>query len=170
MAEDYSIRKKGKFSLIELLMIIMLVGIIFTLIVPLRNDQIRRERLKEAVKNMQIIAREDVKWRNNPNLGDGSFAFDHTVIKFVDESRDENNNLIPASETGEDLMNVRDNLEKEGEFFYFDYSVTDSTVVAITNNNFGKAGAKIFFYLPTGPWGVAGDRVSKSVIDPNWLP
>lgn len=170
MSENYGIRKKGKFSLIELLMIIMLVGIIFTLIVPLRNDQIRRERLKEAVKNMQIIAREDIKWRDNPDLGDGSFAFDHTIVKFEAESRDENNNLIPASEKGEDIMNVKNDLEKEGEFFYFDYSVTDSLVVAVTNQNFGKAGAKIFYYLPRGPWGVAGDKTSKSVIDPNWLP
>jgi hypothetical protein len=170
MAEEYGIRKKKKFSLIELLMIIMLVGIIFTLIIPLRNDQIRRERLKEAIKNMQIIARQDIKWRDNPNLGDGSFAFDHTIVKFMPESRDENDNLIPATEKGEDIMNVRDDLEKEGEFFYFDYSVNDSSVVAITNVNFGKAGAKIHFYLPTGPWAVGEDDLSKSVIDPNWLP
>lgn len=170
MAEEYGIRKRKKFSLIELLMIIMLVGIIFTLIIPLRNDRIRRERLNEAIKNMQIIARQDIKWRDNPDLGDGSYAFDHTVVKFVPESRDENDNLIPATEKGEDIMNVRDDLEKEGEFFYFDYSVTDSTVVGITNENFGKAGAKIELYLPSGPWSVAGDNLSKSVIDPNWLP
>jgi len=170
MAENYAIRKKGKFSLIELLMIIMLVGIVFTLIIPLRNDRIQRERLKEAIKNIQIIARENIKFKNNPDKGDGSYMFEHIVVKFQDASRDEQNNVIPASEKGEDLLNVIDDLEKEGEYFYFDYSITDSTVVAITNSNFGKSGAKIYYYLPSGPWGVATDKTSKSTIDPNWLP
>jgi len=170
MAEDFGIRKKGKFSLIELLMIIMLVGIIFTLIIPLRNDQIRKKRIEEAIRNIQIIAREDVKFMNDPDKGDGSYMFDHTVVKFVEATKDENNNVIPATEKGEDLLNIKDELFKEGDFFYFDYSVTDTTVVAVTNVNFGKAGAKIYYYLPTGPWGVADDDISKAVIDPNWLP
>jgi hypothetical protein len=170
MAENYGIRKKGKFSLIELLMIIMLVGIVFTLIIPLKTDQIRRERLNEAVRNMQIIARENVKFKNDPDKGDGSYMFEHTVVKFLEESRDENNNIIPASEKGDDLLNIIDELIKEGEFFFFDYSVSESSIVAVTNKNFGKTGAKIFYYLPTGPWGVSDDKLSKSVIDPNWLP
>ncbi|KQC09544.1 MAG: hypothetical protein APR54_12760 [Candidatus Cloacimonas sp. SDB] len=170
MAEDFGIRKKGKFTLIELLMIIMLVGIVFTLIIPLRNDQIRKKRLAEAIKNIQIIAREDVKFKNDPDKGDGSYMFDHTVVKYVEATKDENNNIIPATEKGEDLLNIKDELFKEGDFFYFDYSVTDTTVVAVANVNFGKAGAKIYYYLPTGPWGVADDNISKSVIDPNWLP
>jgi len=170
MAQNDGIQKKGKFSLIELLMIIMLVGIVFTLIIPLRNDQIRRERLKEAIKNVQIIARENIRFKNDPNKGDGYYMFEHVVVKFHEATKDDQNNVIPASEKGEDLLYVKDDLEKEGEFFYFDYSVTDTTIVAKTNLNFGKAGAKIFYYLPTGPWGVASDKISKSIIDPNWLP
>lgn len=170
MADNNTIPKKGKFSLIELLMIIMLVGIIFTLIIPLRNDQIRKERLKEAIKNIQIIAREDVKWKNDPDKGDGTYMFEHIVVKFYEATKDDQNNLIPASEKGDDLLNIADDLEKEGEFFWFDYSVTDTTVVATTNSNFGKSGAKVYYYLPTGPWGVASDKTSKSTIDPNWLP
>jgi len=170
MAENIGVHKEGKFSLIELLMIIMLVGIIFTLIIPLRNDQIRKERLKEAIRNVQVIAREDVKFKNDPEKGDGPYMFEHVVVKFQDATKDENNNLIPATEKGEDLLNIRDELIKDGEFFFFDYSVTDSTVVATTNNNFGKVGAKIYYYLPTGPWGVVDNKVSKSTIDPNWLP
>lgn len=170
MAEGTSIQKKGKFSLIELLMIIMLVGIVFTLIIPLRNDRLNKEKLKEAIKNVQIIARADVIFKDDPEKGDGTYMFEHTVVKYIETAKDESNNILPAKETGEDLLNIKDKLEKSGDFFMFDYFVTDSTIVATTNKIFGKTGASVYYYLPTGPWGVNKDKVSEAVIDPNWLP
>lgn len=140
-------------------MIIMLVGIIFTLIVPLHNDKINKEKLNEAIRNIQIITRAETKWYDNPDYGDGSWAFEHIVVRYDD-----------GQEKGDDLMNVVDDLEKEGEFFLFDYSVNDSTVVATTNKIFGKEGASIYFYLPSGPWGVEKNAISKKILDPNWLP
>ncbi len=125
MAEGTSIQKKGKFSLIELLMIIMLVGIVFTLIIPLRNDRLNKEKLKEAIKNVQIIARANVIFKNDPEKGDGTYMFEHTVVKYIEPAKDESNNILPAKETGEDLLNIKDKLEKSGDFFMFDYFVTD---------------------------------------------
>ncbi|MBN1949211.1 MAG: type II secretion system protein [Candidatus Cloacimonetes bacterium] len=170
MADNLQIEKRSKFSLIELLMIIMLVGILFTLIVPLRNDRIRKARLGEAIRNIQIIARANVAFRDDPDKGDGSYMFEHTVVKYNEPYRDSLNHLVPASLKGEDLLNIADELQKEKDFFYFDYFLTDSTVVATTNSNFGKKGASIYYYLPTGPWGVSDNDISRSVIDPNWLP
>lgn len=144
MAEDTSMEKKGKFSLIELLMIIMLVGIIFTLIVPLRTDKINHGKIKEAIKNIQIIARADVAFKEDPE--NGYYAFDVS------------------------MLNINDKLEKTNDEFIFDYSLTDSTVVATTNMNFGKEGAVIYYYLPTGPWNIGNDKISKSILDSNWLP
>lgn len=144
MAEDTSMEKKGKFSLIELLMIIMLVGIIFTLIVPLRTDKINHGKIKEAIKNIQIIARADVAFKEDPE--NGYYAFDVS------------------------MLNINDKLEKTNDEFIFDYSLTDSTVVATTNMNFGKEGAVIYYYLPNGPWNVGDDKISKSILDSNWLP
>ncbi len=158
MAENSSIEKEKKFSLIELLMIIMLVGIIFTLIIPLRVDRENKKKIAEAIKNVQVIARADVKFKENPN--NGYYIFEHTVVKL-----DENNNY-----TGDDLLNISDKLDKTEDQFLFDYSVTDTTVIAVTNENFGKVGAKIFYYLPKGPFGLAENKVSKNIIDPNWLP
>nr|HPR18172.1 hypothetical protein [Candidatus Cloacimonadota bacterium] len=103
------------------------------------------------------------------------YIFEHTVCK-LDEG---------DGNTGEDLLNVKGNLwrtfqetivapenaaDYEKGIWMFDYSVTDSTVVATTNKNFGKEGASIFYFLPTGPWGVSDDKTSESIIDPNWLP
>jgi type II secretory pathway pseudopilin PulG len=158
MTDNTIVEKKGKFSLIELLMVIMLVGIIFTLIIPLRNDRVNQKKMKEAIYNIQVIARADVDFKNDP--ANGYYIFEHSVVKFNED----------GTYSGEDLLNITEDLEKTGDFFYFDYSVTDSTVVASSNKNFGKEGAKLYYYLPSGPWGVGEDKISKSVFDPNWLP
>lgn len=145
MAENTKIEQKGKFSLIELLMIIMLVGITFTLIIPMQIDKRNHDKISfEAIRNIQIIARADVKFKEDPE--NGYYAFDVS------------------------MLNIDNQLVKEGENFLFDYAVTDSTVVATTNKSFGKEGASIYYYLPKGPWGIGKDKVSKSVIDANWLP
>ena len=158
MAESTKIEKTKKFSLIELIMIIMLVGIVFTLIIPLRADRLNHDKLKEAVYNMQVIARADVDFKQDP--ANGYYIFEHNVVKLDDDGED----------TGEDLLYVIDNLQKTNDEFLFDYSVTDSTVIGTTNMNFGKENASIFYYLPNGPWGVSNDKISDSVFDPNWLP
>lgn len=157
MAENGA-NKKSKFSLIELLMIIMVVGIVFTLIIPLRNDRISQKKLEEAIRNVQIIARADVAFKDNPNYG--YYIFEHTVQKVLDD----------GSLGGEDLLNIQSDLIKYNDVFYFDYAVSDSSVIAITNKNFGKEGAVIHYYLPNGPWIVQDDPVSRNTIDPNWLP
>ena len=136
----------------------MLVGIVFTLIIPLRADKLNHEKLKEAVYNMQIIARADVEFKEDP--ANGYFIFEHTVVKLDDE----------GNYTGEDLLYIIDDLNKTNDEFLFDYSVTDTTVVGTSNKNFGKEGASIYYYLPNGPWGVRNDKISDSIFDPNWLP
>lgn len=158
MAENKRTKKKNKFSLLELLMIIMVVGILFTLIIPLRNDRIIQDKLREAVKNIQIIARADVAFKEDP--ANGYFIFEHNVLKVNED----------GSIGGDDLLNIQNELEMISDNFYFDYAVTDSTIVAITNHNFGKAGAQIYYYLPNGPWNVGDDKISENIFDPNWLP
>ncbi len=158
MAENTKIEKIKKFTLIELIMIIMLVGIAFTLIIPLRADKLNHGKLKEAVYNMQVIARADVEFKKDP--ANGYYIFEHTVVRLDKE----------GNNTGEDLLNVIDDLEKTNDVFLFDYFATDTTVVATSNQHFGKKGASIYYYLPNGPWGVNNDKISKSIFDPNWLP
>ncbi len=143
--EQEELVQTRKFSLIELLMIIMLVGIIFTLIVPLRNDKIYRQKVREAVYNLQYIAKVDKAFHDNPD--NGYYAYDLSMLNIK-----------------------KDQLKKFTDDFLFEYSLTDSAAIATTNENFGKPGAKILYYLPNGPFQVAKDKLSRSVIDPNWLP
>ncbi|MBT3169306.1 MAG: type II secretion system protein [Candidatus Cloacimonetes bacterium] len=150
------IKKEGKFSLIELLMIIMIVGIVLTLIIPLRADRMNKKKLSEAVRNVQIIARADAEFEAE----NGYFIFEHSVMKFGENKE----------YSGDDLLNIKDKLQKFSDDFLFDYTVTDSTVVATSNKNFGKKGASIYYFLPNGPFGLNKDKISKNIFDPNWLP
>ncbi|MDD3052274.1 MAG: type II secretion system protein, partial [Candidatus Cloacimonetes bacterium] len=68
MTENNDTAKK-KFSLVELLMIIMLVGIVFTITIPFHQSQKEHQMVKEAIRNLQIIAHENVKFFNNPENG-----------------------------------------------------------------------------------------------------
>ena len=144
MSKDISIKQKKKFSLIELLMIIMLVGIIITFTLPLKTAKKNKEKLSEAIINLQKIARVDVNFKKDPNGGDGDYAM---II---------------------DQLNLQKNPNIKMKFF--DYSVTDTTVVAVTNKTFGKTGAGVFYYLPEGPFDLTDKPISKKVFDPNWLP
>ena len=145
MTENNDTAKK-KFSLVELLMIIMLVGIVFTITIPFHQSQKEHQMVKEAIRNLQIIAHENVKFFNNPE--NGYYAFDLSML---------------------DVNEKLTTLPKHNKY-YFEYSLTDSTVVATSNENFGKEGIQIFYYLPSGPMSVADDALSREIVDPNWLP
>lgn len=145
MAEINEISVEKKFSLVELLMIIMVVGIAFTIIVPLSMSSKNHKLIDEAVYNLQLIAQKDVEFYNDPE--NGYYAFDVTMLNIA-------NGMMKKT---------------DGEFV-FDYTLTDSTVVATTNEKFGTKGAKISYYLPRGPWDLGDDKVSTSTFDAAWLP
>ena len=140
MSDNTSPAKKKKFTLIELLMILMLVGIVFTLIIPIREDRRNFERVKEAIQDMRIIIQANIAFKNDP--ANGYYAFDLSQLN-IDHRLSQN---------------------------YFNYVLSDTTVTAVSNENFSVEGAEFFFYLPAGPWMVKDNGLSRSVINPNWLP
>jgi len=145
MADINEIHSDKRFSLVELLMIIMLVGIIFTIVVPLSIQKKNHEKIAESIYNLQLIAREDQNFYNNPD--NGYYAFDVGMLN-IDESL----------------------FKKTDDQFIFDYSLTDSTAVATTNENYGIEGAQVIYFLPKGPWSLGKDKVSTSTFDSVWLP
>lgn len=140
MSELNTPTRKKQFSLIELLMILMMVGIIFTLIIPIREDRRNHERVREAIREMRIITAANIDFKNDP--ANGYFAFDLGQLN-IDHLLEEN---------------------------YFNYALSDTTVIAVSNENFSVKGAEIYFYLPSGPWMAKDDDLTRSVINPNWLP
>lgn len=145
MAEINEISVEKKFSLVELLMIIMVVGIAFTIIVPLSMSNKNHQKIDEAIYNLQLIAQKDVEFYNNPE--NGYYAFDVSMLNIEDSQ-----------------------FKKTNGDFIFDYTLTDSTAVATTNEKFGTKGAKISYYLPRGPWALGDDKVTTSTFDNAWLP
>ncbi len=139
MPETKAVTKRtDKFSLVELLMIVMLVGLIFVIWIPMKEAKIYRANLQEAIGNIETITKANIDFKNNPDLGDGDFAFDIGQL----------------------------NLKLEENFF--NYAVTDTTIVATSTEEFGKKDIDVIFYLPTGPYQINND--SKQVIDISWLP
>jgi len=132
-------QRKNQFSLVELLMILMLVGIVFVFWIPMRDAKINQQKTQEAITNLKTVAEADVAFKNS-DLGGGSYAFDISQLNL--------------------------NMEKK----YFDYTVTDSTVVATSTPTFGKAKVSLYYFLPNGPYKVNDDPVSTDIIDENWLP
>ncbi|MEA1971783.1 MAG: type II secretion system protein [Candidatus Cloacimonadota bacterium] len=135
-------KKQRKFSLIDLLMIIMIVGIIFTFYGPLKQIKLSQKRVHAILNDLEFIAQKDVQF-SRTEAGDGDYAFDISQL------------------------NLKDGVLEE-EFFTF--GVSDTTVYAISKDTFGEAGAELHYYLPNGPFSVKEDELSRKVIEPNWLP
>jgi len=131
--------KKG-FSLIDLLMYIMIVGIVFTFVIPLREDRRNHQRLTEAIRDMREIAKANIAFKNDPD--NGYYAFDLG------------------------MLNIEHKLAKN----FFNYALSDTTITAVSTEKFGVQGAEIYYYLPNGPWMAKDDKLTRSVINPNWLP
>jgi Tfp pilus assembly protein PilE len=125
--KETGFKRTDKFSLVELLMIIMLVGLVFVIWIPMKDAKIYKAKMQEAITTIDKIAKVDIEFKNNIEESDGEFAFD--IIQL--------------------------NMKLDSENFVF--SVTDTTVVATTTEAFGKKGIDIIYYLPTGPYQVLND-------------
>ncbi len=148
--DDLSIKQAKKFSLIELLMIIMLVGIVVTFIFPLRQMKIDRSRTMEAVEIVKEAAKLDEQFKNNPDLGDGDYAFDFSQLNYKPDNK--YFNFRVADVTMEDR------------------TITGGFIIAETTKEFGHEGIQIKFMLPSGPWSVDAPEKLKNVVHRNWLP
>ncbi|MDP8231629.1 MAG: hypothetical protein P9L91_03055 [Candidatus Zophobacter franzmannii] len=135
---DIGQKRTDKFSLVELLMIVMLVGLVFVIWVPMKEAKVYKANMQEAIQKIDVITKADIAFKNDPELGEGDFAFDISQLNLKLESTN------------------------------FVYSLTDTTIVATTTEEFRKKGIDILFYLPTGPYRVMND--SKKIIEKSWLP
>lgn len=140
MKEQQGTELKKKFSLIDFLMILMLVGIVTALVIPVREDMKNQRKVKEALNEVRLIVAKNIEFKNDPD--NGYYAFDLSQL------------------------NIEGKLQKR----YFNYELTDTTVVAVSKAEFGVEGAEFYYYLPSGPWMVKDDDFSRTVIEPNWLP
>lgn len=138
MSKTQGVKLEKKFSLIDLLMIVMLVGIVFSFVIPLREDSRNNEMVREAIRDMRIIIQANAEFREENDY----WAFDLGMLN-IDHKLYQN---------------------------YFNYTLSDTTITAISTENFARSGARFHYFLPNGPWIVDDDRDTRQIIDPNWLP
>lgn len=136
---------KSKFSLTELLSIILLVGLIFVFIIPVRQAKISSVRVSEAATMLKNIGDKAEEFRNDPDNG----------YYPVDISQ----------------LNLGSMIDSD----YFEYSIVsdDSTVVAETKPAFGKQGATLVYSLSAKQYRIGkneSDQISQKYINENWIP
>lgn len=135
---------KGKFSLVELLSIILLVGLLFVFIVPVQQAKVSSVRVAEAANLLKVIGDKANEFRNDPENG-----------YYPDISQLNLGSLI------------------ESDYFEYSIASDDSTVVAATKPAFGREGATLVYSLGAKQYRIGRDEndlTSSRYINENWLP
>ncbi len=135
-----------RFSLVELLTILLLVGLIFVFVVPVNQAKISRERINEAITIINLIGSKAEAFKNNPE-----------------------NDYYP------DLSQLNLGDTTKSKYFNFSINTLDSTVVAISTKAFIPNQDSLYLvYSLSGKQYRIGkndnDAVSKKHINENWLP
>lgn len=135
----------SKFSLIELLTILILVGLVFVFIIPVRQTGINQKRVQEAVNTILMISDKADEFKRDPD--NGYYPIDISQLNL--------GSLI------------------ESDFFEYSIVSDDSTVVAESKQSFGKKGAVLVYSLTGKQYRIGkgdNDEISQKYINENWLP
>jgi len=151
-------KPKGKITLIDLLMIVMIVGVIATIVLPLQNTMNNEDIVRSSFPIMETIVNANNAFRqsgwgiNAKQFSDldrfNLRSFDNSVYRF-----DITDSLITATSSS------------LGTVFYF--TITDSSIVA-TTNNLGRTTKGYFFDTRDNRLRVM-ENSQDTIID-SWLP
>jgi Tfp pilus assembly protein PilE len=133
-----------RFSLIELLTILILVGLVFVFVIPVNQAHISRERIGEAIKTVSFIGEKAEEFKNNPDNG-----------------------YYP------DLSQLNIGYKLDTLYFNYSINADDSTIVAETKPTYGKKGAFLVYSLSGKQYRIGkddADVTSQKYINENWLP
>lgn len=133
-----------KFSLIELLIILLLVGLLLIFIIPVNQAKVSRSRVTEALSTLKMIGDKAEEFKNNPDNG-----------------------YYP------DLSQLNMDNQIKSEYFDYSVVADDSTIVAESKPAFGKKGAFITYSLSSKQYRIGkgdNDQISTKYINENWLP
>jgi hypothetical protein len=134
----------SKFSLLELLTILILVGLVFVFVVPIHQTGINRARVGDAIKTMSFIGEKAEAFKKSPDNG-----------YYPDLSQ----------------LNISDKLDTL--YFNYSINADDSTVVGETKQSYGKKGAYLVYSLNGKQFRIGkndADVTSQKYINENWLP
>ena len=86
-AKESNVEKpKGKFSLIDLLMIIMIVGVIATIVLPLQQTKSNEAMVRASLPDMFRIIQANDEFRRGDGLGDNAWDLGLLNLRNIDTS------------------------------------------------------------------------------------
>lgn len=138
------VKEHSKFSLIELLTILLLVGLVFVFVVPVNQAKTNRGRVNEAITTMKMLGDKAEEFKNNPDNG---YYPDLSQLNLGDQAK--------------------------SKYFLYTIVADDSTIIAETTSAFGKKGAFMVYSLSGKQYRIGKgdtDIESSKYIDENWLP
>ena len=133
----------AKFSLIELMTILILVGLVFIFVIPVHQAKVNSIRVQDAVSTMKMIGEKADDFKNNPDNG-----------------------YYP------DISQLNLGEQTKSRFFSYAINADDSTVVAETTPAYGKKGAYLIYSLTAKQFVIGkgdSDKLSKQVINDIWV-
>lgn len=139
-----NVKAGSKFNLIELLSILLLVGLIFVFIVPVKQAKLSRVYISEAVSTLKFIGDKAEDFKNNPDNG-----------------------YYP------DISQLNLGQQITSDYFDYTIASDDSLVLAETKPAFGKKGAFLVYSLSNKQYKIGkndSDLQSSKYINENWLP
>jgi len=114
MAEQTNVPEaKGKFSMIDLLMIIMIVGVIMTVMIPIQQTKRQEMIVKGSLKQMEQIINANENWKANDEWGEYAFDIGQLNLK-LDTS------VFSFSLTDTTVVAVSEVIAKEPKSYYYD--------------------------------------------------
>ena len=128
---------KGRFSMIDLLMVIMVVGVLMTVMIPIQQTKKHEMMVRDSLNEMKKIIIANETWKANDDFNEYAWYIGQLDLK-LDTS-------------------------------VFEYSLTDTTIVAISHKNtLAKEEKTYYFDLRDKKFRITDD--SEDVILRAWLP
>jgi len=103
-AEKASI-KKLQFSIIDLMMMIMVIGVICTIYIPVHKSNLHQKYVRESLKDIQAILNANEVYKRNDEFGEYAW----------------------------DLGQLREKLDLKLDSNVFKYTLNDTTIVAVSD-------------------------------------
>jgi len=84
--ENNAEKPKGKFSLIDLLMIIMVVGVLATIVLPLQRTKSNEALVRGSLPDMIRIVQANDEFKRGDGFGDNAWDLDQLNLRNIDMS------------------------------------------------------------------------------------
>jgi len=106
--------KKGKFSIIDLVMIIMVVGVIMTIVIPVQQTKSHETYVKNSLQDMARIINANEKFKLNDLFEEYAPSLNYLKLEGLDQS------IFTYTLTDTTVVATSSKLAKYDKSYYYD--------------------------------------------------